>query len=69
MPNYYFAVSEMAEDENGNLCDAYMKVKFPCEASVNDVMAYAVYCMPSLEGKLRPVSHDEYEEVTEDGES
>lgn len=68
MPEYFFAISEMAKDENGELCDAYMKVDFPVDASVDDVMAYAVYCMPALDGKLRPVSREEYEGNMEEAE-
>lgn len=66
MPEYYFAVADMAVDDEGNTFDAYMKVDFPCEASVEDVMKFTVTQMPSLEGLLRPVSVEEYMEATDE---
>ena len=61
MPEYYFAVYEMAEDEDGSLCDAYMKIDFPIETTPDVVMEYAASVMPSLKGKMRPVSREEYD--------
>lgn len=67
MPKYYFAVAEMAEDENGNLCDAYSEVSFPYDdGNEQIVMDFLVSQMPSLKGKLRPITREEYLEHTEE---
>lgn len=66
MLKYYFAVTEMAEDENGNLCDAYSEVDFPYDVKDQIVMDFLVRQMPSLAGKLRPITREEYEFHTEE---
>lgn len=66
MPKYYFAIADMAEDENCVLCDAYMEVDFPYEVDDSVVAKFAVEQMPSLAGRLRAVSEAEYLYHTEE---
>lgn len=66
MPKYYFAVAEMTEEEDGTLSDAYSEVDFPYDVKDQIVMDFLVRQMPSLDGKLRPITREEYLEHTEE---
>ena len=68
MPKYYFAVAEMTEEEDGTLSDAYSEVDFPCDVKDQIVMDFLVMQMPSLAGKLRPITREEYMEHMEEEE-
>ena len=66
MPKYYFAVAEMTEEEDGTLSDAYSEVDFPYDVKDQIVIDFLVRQMPSLAGKLRPLTREEYLEHTEE---
>lgn len=66
MYEYYFALSGMGEDEEGKPCDAFMKVAFPFSFPDEAVKEYIILKMPSLTGKIRPITREEYDEVEED---
>ena len=68
MHEYYFAISEMGEDGEGKPCDAFMKVGFPFDVPVEAVTEYVICTMPSLAGKIRPITREEYDEVEEDSD-
>lgn len=66
MPKYYFAISEMVEEEDGTLSDAYSEVDFPYDVKDDIVIDFLARQMPSLAGKLRPITKEEYEANTEE---
>ena len=69
MPKYYFAIADMAVDENGVGCDAYAMLDFPYEADDSLAAEFVIAQMPSLAGRLRAVSEAEYLEHTDGDDS
>lgn len=66
MPKYYFSIAEMGEEEDGTICDVHFEVDTPYDVEDQLLMDFLVQQMPLLEGKLRPITREEYIEHTEE---
>ena len=63
---YYFAVDDLGVDENGSSCETYAKLAFDIEVDEEAAVAFVEHQFPSLTGKLRALSRDEYIELAGD---
>lgn len=66
---YYFSVADLAVYENGNSCEAYVKMTLDCEVDEQLAVALMGKQFPSFKGKFRVMSHEEYIELAGDEEN
>lgn len=63
---WYFAVADLGVDEEGNSCEAYVKMKLDCEVDELFAVAFMEKQFPGLKGRVRIMSRDEYIELAGD---
>ena len=63
---YYFAIADMAQMDDGTLCEAYCKVNFPFPADNEKVIAFISEKTGIAKERFRPVTVQEYYENTDE---
>ena len=63
MYEHYFAIFGLGVDEDGNPCDAYVKMTVDCEMSETVAVSFVEEQFPDFKGKIRTMSRDEYIEL------
>ena len=64
MDEFYFAVFGLGVDEDGNPCEAYVKMSLDCEVPESYAVAMMEAQFLDFKGKVRVMSRDEYIELT-----
>jgi hypothetical protein len=68
MAEYYFAIFGLGVDEDGNPCDAYVKMTVDCEIPEVFAVSFVEKQFPDFKGRIRRMSYDEYIELAGDEE-
>lgn len=68
MFEHYFAIFGLGVDEDGNPCEAYVKMTVDCEMPEKVAVSFAEEYFPDFKGKIRSMSHDEYIELAGEDE-
>ena len=69
MFEHYFAIAGLCVDEEGNPCDAYVKMAVDCEVPEVFAVSLLEKQFPDFKGRVRSISHDEYIELAGDDEN
>jgi hypothetical protein len=69
MFEHYFAIAGLGVDEDGNHCDAYVKMAVDYEVPEVFAVSLLEKQFPDFKGRIRSMSRDEYIELAGEDES
>ena len=68
MFEHYFAIFGLGVDEDGNPCEAYVKMTVDCEIPETVAVSFVEKQFPDFKGRIRIMSRDEYIELAGEDE-